>query len=158
MNKKILIASIFISIMLLVPMTSVVGVSDIEEICDCQVLSKRYIVRTERLLSKLEVYINIIWLKFGYIPEIAEECNKILDTIYPDGLNEIFCEILKRIGILIEELRKIFPEGTIIYPILVLMMFPIILLWNEYCDEFFISYDLSLIWFQHKNHMTYKFF
>lgn len=84
--------------------------------------------------------------------------NKLVEitsnVIYADGSNEIFCEILKRIGIFIEELYKNFPEGTLIYPILILMMLPIILLWNNYCDEFFISYDLSLIGIQQKNLMT----
>jgi hypothetical protein len=36
MNKKILIASIFATLMLLVPTTSVVGVSDVEEDCNCK--------------------------------------------------------------------------------------------------------------------------
>lgn len=65
-------------------------------------------------------------------------------VIFTNGNKEILCETLKRIGIFIEELYKNFPEGTIIYPILVLMMLPVILLWNKYCDEFYILYDLSL--------------
>jgi hypothetical protein len=69
---------------------------------------------------------------------------KTLDVIYDDGDNVIICEILKTLGIFLEELYKNFPEGTIIYPFLVIMMLPVILLWNNFCDEFVISYDLSL--------------
>ena len=69
---------------------------------------------------------------------------KTSDVFYNDGDGGIFCEILKRLGIFLEELYKIFPEGTIVYPFLVIMMLPVILLWNNYCDEYVISYDLSL--------------
>ncbi len=72
---------------------------------------------------------------------LAYKTNKVIIT---DSNGEVFCEILLRMGIFLEELYKFFPEGTIIYPILVLMMLPVILLWNKYCDEFSISYDLSL--------------
>ncbi|UCF49628.1 MAG: hypothetical protein JSU91_07720 [Thermoplasmatales archaeon] len=69
---------------------------------------------------------------------------KTSDVVYNDGDKVIICEILKRLGIFLEELYKNFPEGTIIYPFLVIMMLPVILLWNNFCDEYVISYDLSL--------------
>ena len=66
------------------------------------------------------------------------------NIIFKEESNEFLCEMLKRIGIFIEELYKYFPEGTLIYPILLFMMLPVILLWNRFCDEYSISFDLSL--------------
>ena len=81
MNKKILIASIFAILMLLVPISSVVGVSDVEEDCGCQVVNKYDLFRVKLLLLRLKVFTNILLLRFGYIPEIAEKCQEILDVI-----------------------------------------------------------------------------
>ena len=101
MNKKILIASIFATLMLLVPMTSVVGVSDvslnrkIEKIednntitetydnddCGCQDVSNQHLVNLERLLNRLESYSKIILLLPKFYPDIAEECKELSNRI-----------------------------------------------------------------------------
>ena len=99
MNKKILIASLFATLMLLVPMTSVVGVYDVENDCGCEVISSRNLVRAERLLARLEVYINIILLRFGHIPEVAEKCQEILDVINSNRVLDypILCAEIERL-------------------------------------------------------------
>ena len=81
MNKKILIASLFATLMLLVPMTSVVGVSDVEEDCGCQVVNRNDLFRVKLLLVRIKVITNILLLRFGHIPEVAEKCEEILDAI-----------------------------------------------------------------------------
>jgi hypothetical protein len=114
----------------------------------------------------LVVWIIVLFFLIGISPVINANSFKTINdnkldeitsnVINADGNNEIFCEILKRIGIFIEELGKKFPEGTVIYPILVLMMFPWVILWNKYCYEFFVSYDLSLTRIQQENHMIFQ--
>ena len=54
-------------------------------------------VRVKLLLARLEVYINIILLRFGHIPEVAEKCHEILDVINSNRLLNypiIICGIL----------------------------------------------------------------
>ena len=99
MNKKILIASLFATLMLLVPMTSVIGVSDVEDDCGCEVVSSSNLVRVERLLARLEVYINIILLRFGHIPDVQEKCQEIIDVINSNRQLDfpIICDILESI-------------------------------------------------------------
>jgi hypothetical protein len=51
-----------------------------------------------------------------------------------DGLREMFCDTLMRIGILIEEIgKKVNPFG-LVFSILELIMIPIVILWNMLCD------------------------
>ena len=120
MNKKLLIASLFATLMLLVPMTSVVGVSDVEEDCGCQVISSHNLVRAERLLARLEVYINIILLRFGYIPEVAEKSEEILDIINSDGIGEVFCNTFWIVIVYIGELSNQFPPSSLIRLMIIL--------------------------------------
>ena len=90
-------------------------VKDIENDClECQSNGKKHLA--EKILNK------------------AEKNKLFTGIINSDKTDDIFCNILMKIGIKIEELYKQFPEGTLIYPILVLMMLQIILLWNKYCD------------------------
>ena len=95
MNKKILIASIFATLMLLVPMTSVVGVSDVED-CGCQVVNSSDLVRVKLLMVRLKVVTNILLLRYGHIPEIQEKCQEILEIINPDNPLDVplICDIL----------------------------------------------------------------
>ena len=99
MNKRILIASLFAILMLLVPMASVVGVSDVEEDCGCQVVNRYDLVRVKLLLVRIKVFTNILLLRFGYIPEVAEKCNEILDVIKSNRQLDfpIICDILEPI-------------------------------------------------------------
>lgn len=94
---------------------SKVDSKDIDKDCNCNIPSSR-IHLTEKILNRLEK-------------------NKLFSNIINyDKTNDKFCNFLMNIGIKLEELYKQFPEGTIIYPILVLMMLQIILLWNKFCN------------------------
>ena len=109
--KKVWIASILATLMLTVPLTSVVGASDTVEDCNCNpAISDFQVVRIERLLDRLESRINFILLRYGHIPEIREKCEGILDVINSDGLNEILCDILDRIFIYLFSLKDIMSE------------------------------------------------
>ena len=110
-------------------------VSDVDEDClDCQPVNRVELLKVKLLLIRIEAFTNIILSRFGHIPEVKEKCEEILDIINSEGLNDIICNILMRIGIFLEELGKKFPEGTIINPILAIIMFPVIILWNMYCE------------------------
>ena len=78
--KKVWIASIFATLMLLVPLTSVVGASEVED-CNCKPISDSQVVRIERLLNRLENRINFILLRYGHIPEVAENFQEISNKI-----------------------------------------------------------------------------
>ena len=101
MNKKILIASLFATLMLLVPINSAVGVSDVEDDCGCQVVSSSNLVRVKLLMFRLKIITNILLLRFGHIPEIAEKCQEILDVINSNRQWDfpIICAILESIYI-----------------------------------------------------------
>lgn len=59
-----------------------------------------------------------------------------------DGLRDKFCDILMRIGINIEELgKKVKPFGFVFF-LLELIMIPIVILWNMYCDLFVDMKDI----------------
>ena len=133
MNKKILIASIFATLMLLVPMTSVIGVSDVEDDCGCQVVNRYDLFRVKLLLVRLEVYINIILLRFGYIPEVAEKCQEILDVINSNRQLDypIICDMLEPIWNKFQDivdicfnLRDKYEDNPIIYYIIELIILP----------------------------------
>ena len=145
MKKKILIACVFSFIILLVPITSSVGLS---EDCDCKKNNSSNIINEEKILEKIVIYINIILLRYRHLPEVKEICDKISADINSYGINDIFCNILMRIGIQLEELYKIFPEGTLLYPFLLMIMFPIILLWNKYCDDFMMPEGIVINGYQ----------
>ena len=99
MNKKILIASLFATLILLVPMTSVVGVSDVEEDCECQDVNRYDLFRVKLLLVRIKVITNILLLRFGHIPEVADKCFDILENLDLNKLqgSPIICAILEPI-------------------------------------------------------------
>ena len=73
---------------------STTTVSDVDEDCfDCQPVNRVDTVRVKLLLTRLDVFINIILSKFGHIPEIVTICKEILD-ILKNGINDILCDIL----------------------------------------------------------------
>ena len=116
MNKKILIATLFATLMLLIPISSVVGISDISlnkkiekiednnsitetydnEDCECEVVNRYDLLRVKLLMVRLKVVTNILLLRFGYIPEVAEKCYEILDVINSNRVLDypIICAIL----------------------------------------------------------------
>ena len=88
--REVWIASIFATIMLMLPLNSVVGaneisknvVSDVDEDClECQTVRKVDILKVRFLLIKIEAFTNIILSKFGHIPEIRKKCGEISEGI-----------------------------------------------------------------------------
>ena len=134
MNKKILIASLFATLMLLVPMTSVVGFSDISlnrkiekiednntitetydnEDCGCQPVSNLNLVRFERLSNRLEKLSNKLEI-YTNIVSILSKNNLVIAEKYKDSSNEIVT--LKELN---EELKTdiIFQDSSFICDIL----------------------------------------
>ena len=99
--KKVWIACIFATLILIVPLTSVVGASDIYEDCNCNpTISDLQVVRTEKLLTMLESRINFILLKLGHVPEVKEKCEEVLEVIHSNRVLDypIICSILLYLG------------------------------------------------------------
>ena len=133
MNKKILIASVFATLMLLVPMTSVVGVSDVNEDCGCEVVNRYDLFRVKLLLVRLKVVTNILLLRFGNIPEVAEKCEEILDIINSNRQWDfpIICAILEPIwnqwvsmAEIIQDLLIKYADNPIILDIITILSLP----------------------------------
>jgi hypothetical protein len=115
MNKKILIISLFATLMLLVPINSVVGVSDVEEDCSCQVVNRYDLFRVKLLMFKLKVITNTILLRFGHIPQVTEKCQEILDIINSGGLLENFCNAIWDIADYLNQHAHKFPDKGFLY-------------------------------------------
>jgi hypothetical protein len=101
MNKKILIASIFATLMLLVPTTSVVGVSDVSlnrkiekiednntitetydiEDCGCKEIDNKQLGLLEKKLNKLEVYSKLLLVLSKYNTELLDDYEELSDMI-----------------------------------------------------------------------------
>ena len=86
--KKVLILGIivlFVSVgfqPVLANEVSITKTSDIVEDCGCQENNRVNLLRFKLFLIRLEAFTNIILLsKLGYIPEVAEKCEEILDII-----------------------------------------------------------------------------
>ena len=129
--KKVWIASILACIMLLVPLNSVIGVSDSIEDCDCNPVRNLNVERVERLLNRLESRINFILLRYGHIPEVVEKCHEALELINSDSFIDMVCNIvwylLLFIGDLLENISGIL-FLLFALPAIILMVF-----WNTYC-------------------------
>jgi len=102
--------------------------------CDCQDVNRGNLAKAENLLTILELYVKLILSRYRHNPELAEKCQEILDVINSDGLGNIFCYVLMKIGICIEKLGQKVQDCRFIYFMLGLTMIPIVLLWNMYCD------------------------
>ena len=72
-------------------MTSVVGISDSENDCGCQVVNSINLVGAKSLLARLQLYIHIILLRDRHILRVKEKCEEILYIINSDGFWEEFC-------------------------------------------------------------------
>ena len=85
MNKRILITSLFATLMLMVPMTSVVGVSDVEDDCGCQVVNRNNRV-SSFICDILESIFNNVQKMCEYFHEKANESWEagyvILESLY----------------------------------------------------------------------------
>jgi len=109
--RKVWIASILATLMLTVPLTSVVSANDVED-CNCKpTISDLQVVRIERLLDRLESRINFILLRYGHIPEVAEKCEGILELIISNDLNSVFCDILEGIVTFFWDFLEVIPVG-----------------------------------------------
>ena len=132
--KKVWIASIFATLMLLVPLTSVVGANEVED-CNCNPISDIQVVRIERLLDRIESRINFILLRHGHIPEVAEKCKEILEIINLEDIKNIFCDTLEGIIDYLIALGKLIPIElwAIIFGIPWLLL---VALYLEFCQVF----------------------
>jgi hypothetical protein len=67
--------------------------------CGCQVVNRYDLFRVKLLMFRLKIITNILLLRFGHIPEVAEKCQEILDTINSDSLWDftIICGMLEQI-------------------------------------------------------------
>ena len=80
--KKVWIASILATLMLTVPINSVVGTSDIDKDClECQPASRVELLKFKLLMIRLEVFINILSSKFSYIYKIVENDDEISNKL-----------------------------------------------------------------------------
>ena len=79
--KKVWIASIFATLMLIVPITNVAGASEVVDDCGCQPVNKVDYVRVKLLLKRVEVFTNVILSKFGHIPDVTEKCQEVSNEI-----------------------------------------------------------------------------
>ena len=62
--KKVWIAGILSTLMLLMPITNVVGANEVED-CNCYPINDLHLVRVKRLLDRLESRINFITCRCG---------------------------------------------------------------------------------------------
>ena len=152
MNKKILIATVFATLMLTVPMTSVIGASDTTENCNYQPISNLHLNRIERLSNrleklsnKLEIYINIV--------SILSKNNLVIAEKYKDSSNEIVT--IKELN---EELKTdiIFQDSSFICDILVTIFYIVEIMLYYYegkaieageADNYLLAYLYLFLWF-----------
>jgi hypothetical protein len=102
--------------------------------CNCQDVIGDNSEKNEKLLARIEIYCKIILSRYTHKPEVTEKCKEIMDIVNSDDIWDIFCYVLMRIGILIEKLGEKVPHFGFIFYILELIMIPIVILWNMYCD------------------------
>ena len=160
--KKVWIASILTCIILMLPITNVVGANEVvdEDCLECLPVSRVddvriNLLRLRFLFIRLEVFINIILLKFGHIPEVAKNYQELSDSITTlrEKINDlklglldwdfpIFCKFLEN---LVASIIFICYDGlTYIYVILV-TLFPILeyVLW--YIFDRFIDMVMGVL-------------
>ena len=130
--KKVWITSILTILMLTVPITSVVSANEAED-CNCNpTINDSQIVRIERLLNRFESRINFILLRYGYIPEVAEKCEEMLNIINSWEPFDIICEILTLIMIGLEHMLIIF-QGDLRILIVMFHLLYISPIWFIFC-------------------------
>ena len=134
--KKVWIASILTCIILMLPITNVVGANEVvdEDCLECQPVNRVDLLKVRILLKRIEAFVNIMSLKFNHIPEVKEKCQEVSDEIIAlkervndlnfDSLsqdNDIYCNILISIalllfpiGLIIEGIWEKFPKNLIL--------------------------------------------
>jgi hypothetical protein len=147
MNRKILIASLFATLMLLVPTTSIVGVSDDEDDCNCKPISNLHHVTLERLsnkldrsLNRLEVYTGILSILYKHNPKVTkefkelsneittlQESNNNLKPVFKFGLYDRICDAIASIIFPLLELYEYLLDIIKVNPALIPVLMPIFL-------------------------------
>ena len=123
--KKVWIASILTTLMLTVPLTSVVSANEVEDCLECQPVNRVDLLKVKLLLTRLEVIINGIISKFKDIPYIQEKFQDISDRI------KTFKEMNKEL-----ELSSSLWRFPIICTILEPIFHPLT----------FLHFDLTMLW------------
>ena len=103
MNKKLLIAGFFATIMLLVPLSSITGASVNALNTTEEVIEEPYPVIPYYLLDDLYNAINNLLVNYGDDPEVVLLCEEILEMI-GGPYDTIFCNAIFKIFITIVEL------------------------------------------------------
>ena len=88
--KKVWIAGILATLMLLMPITSVVGANEVEDCFECQPVDRFDVLKVRLLLIKIEAVTNVILSRFGHIPEVQEKHEDLSKLI--NNLIDIFNE------------------------------------------------------------------
>ena len=69
-------------------------VSDVDEDClECQPVNNVDILRVRLLVIRIKAITNVILSRFGYIPEVKEKCEEVLELIN-SGVLLLFCVII----------------------------------------------------------------
>jgi len=148
MNKKILIASFFAIIMLLIPFNAAIGASDGGLMVNGQdIVEESNPVIIEQFFAELLVLIDEVLLYFGHIPEVATICQEIIDIIN-DARNQILCTVFK--ALMLALFILILTVGEILYdlqdeiPIFLTMLIALFAAYGiaaifalYFCDEYF---------------------
>ena len=119
--KKVWIASILATLMLTVPISSVVSANEIvdEECLECQPVSRVDLLKVRLWLIRLGVAINSILSKFNHIPEVKEKCEEVSDRIneliFESSLEDFpkICDFLALIYMPLWFIFLILPYGII---------------------------------------------
>lgn len=92
--KKVWIASIFATLMLLVPFSSVASFQEGELIESEQEFEQAVPITIEQLFEDLTVLINVILQHLGDYPEVVALCYEILEIISNGIIHDIICKAL----------------------------------------------------------------
>ena len=132
--KKVWIASILATLILTIPLTSVVSANEVEDCLECQPVNRFDLLKVKLLMIRLETYTNIILSKFGFISEIEEKCQEILDHINSNRVLEftLICYFLLVIYFLVvgvtvildEILTEIAKDNPKLWPIFLVFLIP----------------------------------
>jgi hypothetical protein len=160
--KKILIAILFACIMLILPLNNVVGVSDVEDDCNCKPVNNLHLVilerlsnRLDRLLDRVEVYIGIISILYRHKPDFTgefkelsnaitslRESNDALESVFEFGLIDEICEALGSIIVSLIDYTWYLDSLMEEYPALIPILLPIRLTLDIVIIQLFLIFNL----------------
>jgi hypothetical protein len=142
------------------PKLSAENIENVED-CDCQETDRLNSYLVKYMITRLEIATNILLSKFGYIPEVKEKCQEVLEGINSidiKGIIQEICDTLFGLSVMCSDMIKYFlnfaedythfPPVFILFTFLAginyLMLFPILfvgLLLN--CDWIYESFTLE---------------